>query len=508
MNDVLTDLQNIDLLIRQGNIFEARNRLKKINHKRIPPKERAFAARISWRIGLPNYGLHLLAPFVREQKSVDVPAREIAEYASCLNAVGGNEEAERRLQEFLKENPGRNQNAWVLMALAFVKISAWDYQSAYFLLQKICNAPEKNDLSDYILNVAMINFLSTQISLQKWDEATETMRQLDERLATEDYRRLRSNLRELKLQLLVGQKDYSSALQMLSGDSGKELQGPEKIYFLKWKFIIETHTQTHINMDYYQKIRDMVVQAGHWEVVRDVDARFAIANKNDIFLKRVLYSSPWLSYRRHLLNLFKAPIVLDNIFSYYFWPESINKTADDGSASQEKISFDFLSGIIRSGGNEVRFKNGNASFRLLRILASDLYRPHSVGSIFCKLFPSEYFNPVSSPNRIHQAILALRDFLKHEGVPLKVENKGAAFRLITEQPVELLLPWGASKGKLEDNIEMIKMAFSGSKFDIEDVVLKTKIHQKAVQRLLKKGFEEGLLKKTGKGRGTRYYFET
>ena len=97
-----------------------------------------------------------------------------------------------------------------------------------------------------------------------------------------------------------------------------------------------------------------------------------------------------------------------------------------GSGPKPQRVFDLTSA---RESQECQLKNGFLLHRLLHLLTEDLYQPLTLGKIFSRLFNGEYFDPNSSPDRVHQVVKRLRAWLRSEKIPLDIQEAGGFYRL-------------------------------------------------------------------------------
>jgi hypothetical protein len=83
---------------------------------------------------------------------------------------------------------------------------------------------------------------------------------------------------------------------------------------------------------------------------------------------------------------------------------------------------------------------GQVLHRLFIILCQDFYRPIPLISLYAKLFPGDYFNPNTSPNRTHQVIKRLRQWILKNKLDLAIEEVSGAFRLRLTSNLAIRIP--------------------------------------------------------------------
>lgn len=485
-------LKEIDLCIRAGRLADGRSKLRAISPKAVAKNLRAQYARLSWRLGIAELGLRALSRAVREDRQASPEER--AEYAACLNSIGSTQEAHTLLLD--EESPC----AWTSLYEAFTQISMWDYSGAGQTLERLLETPNlMAELPSYNRLVARVNRLACLIVDENWDRATTEWNELYRIVSKENHTRLLANLQELRLQLLYGTKQFKKARTLIEKSSN--LEGPERLHSLKWSTLIETASDKSAGPEPLIALKDQALREQRWEMVRDLETRLALHFKNPLFLKRVLYATPWPKYRTRLLAQFAQPVELTETFDYRFLPEEHELKLSGARNRGNWYEVSLSSGRI---ARDLTLKEGFLSYRTMRALTADLYRSHSVGSLFGTLFPNEHYNPFSSPGRVHHAIGNLRDELADAGTPLTIEHLHGRYRLSTAKPTILHLPLSVATGKTGLKVEKLAWKFGAQQFQVSDAASALALNEKAAQRLLKDAVESGYVARTGSGKATRY----
>lgn len=493
LGNLANKLHEIDLVIRAGRFEDGRAKLRAISPKSVTKNLRAHYARLSWRLGLAELGLRALAHAIREDRQASPEER--AEYAACLNSIGSTQEAHTLMLG--EESPC----AWTSLYEAFTRISMWDYSGAGQTLERLLETPDLvTELPSYNRLVARVNRLACLIVDENWDRATAEWADLYRVISKENHTRLLANLQELRLQLLYGTKQFKKARTLIEKSSN--LEGPERLHYLKWSALIGIASDESAAPEPLIALKDLALREQRWEMVRDLETRLALHFKNPLFLKRVLYATPWPKYRARLLKQFAQPVELTETFDYRFLPEEheLKQSGIRNRGTWYEVSLD--TGRI---GRDLTLKEGFLSYRTMRALTADLYRSHSVGSLFGTLFPDEHYNPFSSPGRVHHAISGLRDELANAGTPLTIQQIHGRYRLSTTKPTVLHLPLSIATGKTGLKVEKLAWKFGTQHFQVSDAASALAVNEKAAQRLLKDAVESGYLMRTGNGKATRYH---
>jgi hypothetical protein len=221
-----------------------------------------------------------------------------------------------------------------------------------------------------------------------------------------------------------------------------------------------------------EAVRSRAWQKEHWETVRDSDRCLALATA-DLALARHLYrGTPFASFRQKLARQMDNDSLSGEGYVWNLGPSPAERTLDLRTGLDDR-------------GREV-FKPAQGENRLLQVLSSDFYRPFRLASLYARLFEGEYFNPTSSPDRVHRALLRLRRALERSHFPLTIEEREGSYRLAATGACALALP---KEGEAVDRKEYLHL------------------EQRATQLLLKQAVATGNLLRVGKGPSTHYRFQ-
>ena len=168
---------------------------------------------------------------------------------------------------------------------------------------------------------------------------------------------------------------------------------------------------------------------------------------------------------------------------------------------------EIVDAITGKAGKAKALKVGQVNHRLLVTLASDFYKPLRLASIYFGLYPREYYNPVSAPTRVHQAIISLRTWIEESGIDLSIEEENGFYRLTGNAGIQIgkkeLL--GNREGLL---LSQLKEKCGGDPFSVSDAAKELGLSSRTALRALQKAIEEGEVLRTGSGASTRYTFST
>lgn len=145
--------------------------------------------------------------------------------------------------------------------------------------------------------------------------------------------------------------------------------------------------------------------------------------------------------------------------------------------------------------------------RLLCILCSDFVRPLSMGTLISELYPDEYFNPNSSPQKLGQTLSRLRQWLHDHSIPLEILVKNESYKLIATTPYTIRVERHRKlHNKNELLFEKIFNAFETKPFAVKDVVEQFGFSIRSAQRLLAWGFKRRKITQIAKGASSKYRF--
>lgn len=482
----------LDNLIKAGRLQKVQTELEALVLPQVPRNLYAKIANIAWRSGLATIGLKLLNSIIREEQSTHPASeQERVEYAQCLRQIGCSTEALTLLNKYSSHSP------WVEQAKAFALISDWNYPAAAAILKNILSQ-EYKDYPAYQKEVIRINYLACLIFLEDWPQAHE---QIELCLQSKEMSpRLLTNLAELQLQCSLGEKNYETAKDNLAVLMERTGEGIEGLYLKKWQAVYKSQFDKKAGKSALFEVRHEALKLKRWETVRDCDLHIALIHKNETFLKRLLFATPFESYRTKILRHLPSHIEIPSSFEFRMLPDEIKI---DGSGARNKnveLTIDLAKGKL---GNK-KLKVGLLHHRLLSLLCKDLYRPHSVGSLFYGLFPEEYFNPNSSPNRIYQAVKGLREYFIEEELCLDIDEENGQYRLITKNLIALILKKDFEVGnRQESQLEMLRGKLA-EPFTTKEVATYLNCSLKTAQRLLSNALSSGICIKLGQGSKTSF----
>jgi hypothetical protein len=488
----------IDSMIRAGQFSEACSALQKIKMRSIPREQMAVYANFSRRLGIESWGLQLLRPILRSEKPI-YPKASVEEktiYAALLIKAGAVIEALNMLEALQSE---KLDHPDIFLYSAYAHIARWEYSKVILYLKKYL---KKTQISTYQATIAKVNLAAALVHEEKEDEATSVLKDVDESCKENNWTLLQCNSYEIAAQIAIKQKNWKHAENLLSQ---AEILGKQAQHYLlfveKWRVLAKLIQQPNSKQVFleFEKVRQKAQIKGDWETLRDLDLQKALCSNDTALLLKLYSGTPYRFYRKKIEGLFKKNSWV--LPDYFIW-----------SPNSEEVDriLDLTEG---TENGEVILKSGQSLHRFLILMSMDFYRPQSVGFLFLQLYPGEYFNPVSSADRIFQTIQKVRSFFKEHNIPLEVQVEDGQYRLHSTGSYGLKLKRNFSLKSPEGNLSQdsilnrLKAAFPYKSFSIMQAATKMNASTTSIRTTLKKAHQETKVFISGKGRSTLYRFK-
>ena len=486
----MSTIDEIEQLIISGQIESAKTALKKQLGRKRTPQETLKLANFSRRLSLSELSLKLL--FATLHDPMPASPEEKCEYATSLIQLGYYREGDEILSQIESETYPKS-----LLFLAFSHIYRWDYFSAEeklnLYLKKIGNS------SEYDSFIGLTNLAACMvINSAPFTETEYMLKDLLQKIGKTTYLRLKANLFELSAHLYIYNDRYDDAKRSL--DSAESILSDldaayDGFYIQKWRIILNFKKNPNSNeaIEAVGTFRAKSLAHGRWEIARDCDLHLGISNRNQSVLQHLYFGTPFESYRQRILRLTDGKIVI---------PETYNWRIQQSQPSETIL--DIGTGKIEGPHvGEDLFKKSQA-LSLLQSLAGDFYRPLRSSSVFEKIFPGEYYDPFSTPNRIHQVVWRLKKELKARNIPLEI-NSEDGFQIIATTP-GFGLKIGLQGDLKADPISILKSEFKDEKFNSKQASEVLNYSLRKTQQILKAAIEESQFKQIGTGKNTKYHF--
>lgn len=479
-------------MVRAGRGQEVARELKAIPRGELPPEALARIANLSWRINRPRTGLRLLFPELRRQRNLRASTNPdaFAEYAACLVEVGALSEASQILREI---EPGHIKAKFYLALLLFRQ---WDYEGALPLLQSYL---EKIP-ADYHQLVVRVNLAAAEVVTERFDQALKNLTDLEAELIENHHHLLLGNVYEIWSQIHFAEHDHKRALALLhkSDQLLRQTRNMGWLYTRKWILLNERAASGQdwppLAEDPEELLlRETAVGMGSWETIRELDLYRSLMSGDSGRLNQVYFGSPLPAYRRRVLKLqsSSAPALeLSEVFRL--------------GSNEAKDVFrlkDILHGTSVNGPTFLER-------RLLAILVSDLYAPFRTGQIFSQLFPEEYYDLDTSPDRVFQIVRRLRSWLRQNCGSSEIVFSPRGYRLSLDSRSAFLIERPAvnseSFSKVDLELRRVLECFGRESFSARDLGEKIGRSQRSANRLIRTLVDEGHAISEGQGRLTRF----
>jgi hypothetical protein len=234
-------------------------------------------------------------------------------------------------------------------------------------------------------------------------------------------------------------------------------------------------------------------QLSHWETIRDCD-RFQALHTGDMkLLVHLYYGTPYAKFREEIGHQSPVPLVVPDWFEWRI------------GRGKQRALLNLPTGEINESVAPPRLSP--QLHRLLRVLCSDFYRPWGIPSLFERVYPASFFDPVSSPARVHRLIQRLRLWFERHGLPLGIPHTGGGFRLVSPASVHISIPNPDQEMPSREE-ELLKRVFGFSQFTVKDAVPILKISERSAQRALCALLKKGTVVRRGSTNTTRYSFKS
>jgi hypothetical protein len=401
-------LEKCEALVREGRGREATLGLKRVKSvASVPRGDKLGYANLCRRTGLISRGLRALHPVVRPQRAVGEPAsaQETAEYAALLQRAGATPEALLILNGL--ETRATPQ---VLLFRAFCHFNRWDYEAAEPNLREYLGLA----LTPYEKTVGQINLASALLVNGKWKEAGALLDELIAAALAQNYGRVAANALEMRAQarlsageFAAARADLNQAEELLRAESAQDVQ-----FVHKWNAVGEALENGNLGKLLAYRARN--VRQGIWENVREADLYLLRAKFHPRRFEHLYFGTPFAGYRARILRTLKTEVPAAR---YYLFGPGRGAVVDAESAGPTpKIQ------------------------AAVSLLVSDFYRPYSAAGIFSELYPGEFYNVETSPNRVRRLLGRTAAHFRGQGWPLAVVQRAGRFHLKFLGPLRFLVP--------------------------------------------------------------------
>lgn len=481
----------LDQSLRQGRHGAVRQELSRLNAREAPRASLEALANVARRAGVYSLALRLLNPVCRPAQGLrrNASAGELVEYGMALVKNGSLDEA---LGIFRGIDGEIEPRAWLYRA--FAHFPRWEYAEALPFLGKFL---ERVPEDSYEHRIAQVNRLAALIFVNDSGRAGPLSRSLLELTARDGQRLLQANVLELSAQLAIQGGDFQVARDRL--EDARRLLGEapvgDRLFVEKWQAVIRLTESSGLDAEPLSEVRKAAKLQGHWETLRDCDFHEARHRVRPDLFSRLYHGTPHTAYRTRLLETLKR---------YGAPPEYYVREADRSKVGIREAVLDVQSAAWKGG--KALFRPGGVEHRLLLQLNRDYYKPERIGSLFAAVYPDEYFNPVSSPLRVHQAMRRLRRSLSAAKIPVRIREEAHQYFLV---PRECGITSSASEiapelRELELRFRPLQRLIGDAPVSARELSRESGLSISTVTRLLNEAREAGWVLAEGQGRSRKY----
>jgi tetratricopeptide (TPR) repeat protein len=472
-------IERLEAMVRAGESAKAARAIRAVSGKSVARKDLARLAQIANRLGLASLSLRWLHPVVRsDSPAIARPSgAEKLEYAAALRLHGLFREAIALLNEI---DPA--QMPLVHLRKASCLISQWKYDEA---IPSLKNFLSGSDPKDYSQVIAKVNLAASLLFENLDGEAADLLERLVAETKEAGHHLLHGNSLELTAQLRIRRGQFAQAQEALSA-AAPFLAGHGRyaLYLRKWAAIADSLKAGEVRPELL-KVRAEAVSEREWETQRECDLYIGMLSRDHALINHVYIGTPFVSYRKRVRRLAPGFLPAENLF----W------TSEPGRLPAKV--FDVVAGE--------GLDQGRLPHRALIYLASDFYRPVTLGGAFAELFPGENYSQEGHTDRVHQAIRKLRAWFAAEGHDIGISVSRGFYRLEFAPEVGLLVP--RDKPALESEpVRWHKFArqWGRARFRKRDLMERLGCSNASAKRLLKWAVEAGEARVSGLNRGRSY----
>jgi hypothetical protein len=273
--------------------------------------------------------------------------------------------------------------------------------------------------------------------------------------------------------------------------------GLDPFLLLKWQAL----------MDFYEKpddasarnrlevLKKEALNARDSESARDFDYHVGILAKQKHLLQRVFYGTPFPSFRNRILS--KAGGWLEFPKNYTWALKGRHGPLLDLGTGQTPWSSQRPAALL---------------LKVLRILSSDFYRPSRLAAIFANLYPTEHFDPVTSPIRVRRALQRTRAWLGDSEDLLQLHCDKNLYSLRATLPLDIRvsreyesLPAAPAPQEAAFALKL-QQAFPYKAFSTKQAAEHLEVSVSRAKLILETAHSHGAIKKIGHSRSTLYRF--
>ncbi len=536
-------IQEFESEIKSGKGYRVLTEVKKMKNIPMDIQIRLQLSNILRRLGQSSWSLVLLRPILKNifgnyyenkfyskhliqqtNSRTDLENRILISYAASLRNIECTAEA-MALMDALDEK----KYPELLLQKAITHFKKWEYFQAIPLLKKYI---QYNENDEYQKLVGLVNIASGYAGLGKNKLSNHYIAKAKKMAEKLKAYLLYGNLLEIEIQNMFFLKKYENVHHLyLKADSYlKNSSGPFLLYLNKWKTLAELHpffsTDKGINTNpssldeakkKLEKLKAWALRLRNWETVRDVDYYISIMNSDLEALRKMAMLTPHQAFKvkikKHLLhqNGKLGPIGL-----LYDPSGFVLRTSPSEKKRKEDLQRHTLN-LVHWTWNQrplPSLKKNSSFYLLLSCLTKNPYRNHSLGVLFSEIFPNQVFDPDYSIERLKKIVSRCNQFLKKNGIPIKIKSSKSIYRMEINSEILFVLQYGMNLSPQEcftKNYINLLLDYQKEKPFPSSTLFTNKIlrnlwscSDRQVRRIVHELVEEKWLIVSGSGRGQKY----
>ncbi len=496
-------------LSQTGRLGQARALLGELSREKLDRRLAFGVAAVARRARMPEKALQILHRIVRPPPGSRAvlggppTPRETAEYGMALAELG----ALREGIELLQSVPTRVlPTARLLEALAHIR--RWDRASARQSLNRMMAVP---GLGSYDRVGALLYLASCTLHGDgRLADAAKELEAVASQANELGYGELYRSALLLRVQALTFARQVEQARALLAElrTLAEQAADPRAVTLCsKWEMLaaLQVPSERRSALRRVPAIRAEMLQQRQWDRIRAMELYLAMDARDVSKMSELIAGTPYPVFRARAVGLLvrwgaRAP-------TEYAWSPPPAR----GSARSDAppVIVHARDGTHSLGSSFL--KPGQVPQRLLQCLAGDFYKPLTVAEVHEAVYPGEFFNPSSSPLRIHQALWRLRKWTEDTRIPLAVEEELGFYCLRATAPCRIQLSLApasaprASPGLLQ-TLETVRTQLGLGKFGATELARAACVSRPTAVRYLAEALRAGLVEREGRGPATRYRF--
>jgi tetratricopeptide (TPR) repeat protein len=406
-------IQTCQELIRNGDQSQAARLLNAVNTARVPRPYRLPLTSLCLGLDLLGQGFRIMSPIISPKargRSEPATPQEQATYASLLEVSGNIKEALKRLTTIDAKSVPQT-----LLYQAYCHMACWRSEQAVECLRNYL----KLDLPPSERRAAQLNLASALTGVLEYNQALNSLNELAAEYHQEKNVRMFNAAVRLRAHIKCYQGDVKGARADATLVTGQGAVGAD--YFHNFELISFLEARETGKIESIIKFRVEAERAGFWFGVRNADLNRQRVHYEKGPFKHLYFGTPYESFRRRIRR------------------EIGREASEPFYVLGPKLAPRFNLMTAELDGVEV-LNPGKKVHQLLEILLRDFYVPLRMGGLFAELFPDEYFDIFSSPERVHQVIWRARDWVKEQELPIEIHEHNGFYSIRLTGQFSFLIP--------------------------------------------------------------------